>query len=365
MTKIAYIPLGVILGVVSIQAQVQQHLEREVHKIITFDSEIDFTRTPGLMVGLVWEDSSYCFSYGVASKEDSLPLDAGRFFEIGELTQLYTSALTVKLAQEGHFSLDESLVGLLELESVSEASRAITLRHCLQHTAGLPRLLPGFGDLEGTVEDPYAKVTKDQLLEFLEDFQPEKAPPLSYSFSNLNYAFLALALEHKMGQRFETLLQEQLLDPLGLENTFLSMTDSLGARFAQGYNAAGKPVAPWTPSAFDAALGLRTNAEDLLTFLKHLLDPEMAWKLVFSELYADPIPTGIRKNTWMGYGWHLVYHKKKVRVLVHTGSTGGYMAYMALRPETGTGVFVLTNSPYGTKGLGMLVLGMLNENWKK
>jgi D-alanyl-D-alanine carboxypeptidase len=354
--------LGVIFFLFAAEGQVRAHFEREIGKIIAFDAEIDFERTPGLVVGLVWEDSSFLFPYGVASLEDSSAISGEMGFELGELTQVFSSALVMKLAKKGLVDLDAPVSVMLGLDSIDTNAGQINLRQCLNHTSGLPRFPPDFGELEHSTEDPYASHSKSHLLGFFKDFEMSSPPPQPYAFSNMNYALLEIALEKALGKPFPEILNEELLLPLALEQTGME-TDS--ARFAQGYGQNGKPAPLWNPASHQAAFGLKSTPDDLLAWMHFLLHPSPEWAAVFSELYARPVPTGIRKNTLAGYGWHVFYPKKKVRVLVHTGSTGGYMAYMAIVPETKTGVFVLANSPYGVRGLGILVLGMLNNGWKR
>jgi len=317
------------------------------------------------VVGVVWNDSSYIFPFGVASIADSTALTGNTFFEIGELTQVFTAATVVKLAGDGFLDLDASLVDAIGLEVQDTNVGAITLRQCLNHTSGLPRFPPLFGEKEYSSEDPYAAYTEDDLAEFLTEHALDHRPPLPYSFSNMNYAFLEMVVGRAAGMELEAILERELFDPFGMMQTGFSILSKDSSLFAQGYNQAGKPAPLWNPLSYKGALGLRSTPADLVSFMRHFLAPVKDWEPVFSELYRDPVPTGIRKNTWMGYGWHLIFPKKKVRVLAHTGSTGGYMAYMAMVPETRTGVVVLANSPYGDRGLGLLTLKMLNNNWKK
>lgn len=346
------------------QAQPGGDLRREIQKIITFDAEIDFKQTPGLVVGVVLKDSSYIFPFGVRSKEDSVVMNANSLFEIGELTQVFTAAAVVKLSGDGLVDLDSNLAEALGLEVQDTNVRAITIRQCLNHTSGLPRFPPLFGEKEFSSEDPYATYSKEDLAVFLTGYSLTEPPPLPYAFSNMNYAFLEMAVEKATGQGLPAILEQELFLPFGMAGTCFSIPEKDTSLFVQGYSQAGRPAPMWNVMSHKGAFGLKSTPADLIRFMQQYLEPAKDWEAVFSELYMDPVPTGIRKNTWMGYGWHLIYPKRKVRVLAHTGSTGGYMAYMAMVPETGTGVLVLANSPYGVRGLGLLVLRMLNNNWK-
>lgn len=361
--RISCIALGFLLSQKVAQAQAD-HFRREIQKIITFDAEIDFLRTPGLMVGLVLEDTTHFFSFGVASREDSASMEKNSIFEIGELTQVFTAAAVVELSRQGYFDLDSSLTEFLGLEVRDPGVRKISIRQCLNHTSGLPRYPPFFGEQEFSTEAPYATYSKEDLLNFLMECTLDQPPPLPYGFSNMNYACLELIVEKAGALPFEEIMEKVLFHPFGMDQTRFTIPEKDSARIVQGYNQASKPVSMWNLPSHNGAFGLKSTPEDLTRFMEIFLSPEPGWAPVFSELYRDPVPTGIRKNTRMGLGWHLVYPKKHTRVLVHTGSTAGYMAYMAMAPDTKTGVLVLANSPYGSGGLGLLVLRMINRNWK-
>lgn len=361
--RISCIALGFLLSVKMAQAQAD-HFRREIQKIITFDAEIDFIRTPGLVIGLVLEDTTHFFSFGVASREDSSSMDKTSIFEIGELTQVFTAAAVVELSGQGYFDLDSSLTEFLGLEVRDPGVRSISIRQCLNHTSGLPRYPPLFGEREFSAEAPYAAYSKADLLDFLAEYRLDQTPPLPYGFSNMNYACLELLVEKAGAMPFEEIMEKVLFNSIGMNHSGFSIPENDSARIVQGYNQASKPVSMWDLPSHNGALGLKSTPEDLTRFMEIFLSPETDWAPVFSELYRDSVPTGIRNNTRMGLGWHLVYPKKHTRVLVHTGSTAGYMAYMALAPDTQTGVLVLANSPFGTGGLGLLVLRMINKNWK-
>ena len=57
--------------------------------------------------------------------------------------------------------------------------------------------------------------------------------------------------------------------------------------------------------------------------------------------------------------------KKHHPIILHTGATSGYRAYIAFVKETRTGVIVLSNSEYALRGLGYFILKKLNKGFKK
>jgi hypothetical protein len=64
-------------------------------------------------------------------------------------------------------------------------------------------------------------------------------------------------------------------------------------------------------------------------------------------------------------GWYRFLPKKDFPVYVHTGRTSGHSAMIAFSRETKTGVVVLANSSAGTDDLGLLILRMINRQWRR
>ena len=57
-------------------------------------------------------------------------------FEIASCTKPFTAVAIMKLAEQGKLTLDDSIAE--HLPGVPENCRAITVRHLLQHTSGIP-----------------------------------------------------------------------------------------------------------------------------------------------------------------------------------------------------------------------------------
>ena len=323
-------------------AQQKDHFYQQIQKILYYDLDHDYDQTPGFLIGIITGDSTHRYSFGNLDSTD------GRF-EVGEITQLFTAQLVLHLTDAGVLHLDTAIGTYLPLDNYPPS---ITIKDCLQHTSGLPKKPKNFGDYEFSNEQPYANYPKEAILDYFSTFQAAKFKA-GYQFSNLNYALLEMAIESHMQQNFEDILLEYVVQPIGLIATNLE-ADSL---ISPGFNSAGKTAAIQEYASFLGSLGLKSDLKDLLRFLRHQMENS-------GELEAAAIPTQIRKEVLAGYGWHLIRHKRYHSVWVHTGSTAGHRAYLAMVPESQTGVVVLSNAPFGMGGLGYLILRMLNNDWK-
>lgn len=348
----------------NLQAQMAQNLKEEVDKIIRYETKITRENTPGMIIGIVFRDSSFIFPYGSVTKDSIEEPTQHSLFEIGGLTKVYTAILIQSLVADELMHLDSSLNSYLP-DSIRNPKFKATIHNLLTHTSGLPKFPLEFGIYEDTPDNPYANYSKAHLTEFYKDYNPIPADG-KYLYSNLGYALLELAIENSTGKAFDHLMEERILQPLHLSETTFTIEPEGQARFAQGYNVGGIPVAPWQFSSFDASEGLKSTAHDLLFFLKaNMLLHSSQLDDLWVKQWETQLPTDLNRDTYIGLGWHVIHQKKFGNIILHPGSTSGHRVYAGFVPETKTGVVVLTNSEYGIGGLGYLILRMINFNWKK
>lgn len=322
-------------------------LERELNKIVHYDAQVNYERSPGFIVGVIWGDDTFLFPFGTLV--DSLQPPQNRQFELGAVSQLLTAELIRRELASGHLQLD-SPVGTFMPELAGEEQ--LTIRSLLTHGSGISPSPLGLGHAEESLANPYGKIGKEELLQFFQDRNPEVE---GYQYSLFNFALLGILLEELNGQPLEQQYQA-ILPGIWLQVPPL-LPDSL---WVPGYERGGRPTPPWQVDACKGANGLAVDAQSMLRLLQHWL----AVAVGFPDYYRGQAPTGIRKNTLVAYGWHVLKKKKFPEILLHTGATSGHRAFVAMVPETQTGVFVLSNSPYGLGGVGLLTLRMLNNNWK-
>jgi CubicO group peptidase (beta-lactamase class C family) len=215
----------------------------------------------------------------------------------------------------------------------------MTLLQLVTHTSGLPKLPDNIGAFEVDKEQPFEAYTEGVLLDYLKTFDTTLLTVGKYRYAPLNYAILEKVLE---------------------KNGFLTIEKDTFSNKIQaiGYNLAQKPVGTWRfNETFKGALGKQATVKQLLGFMKQQLD--------IAELNTALVPTNIGKYTSMGKAWHVIQETKNLTISVANGTTAGQSAFVAFVPKTRTGVVVLTNSRLVGGKLGMAVLRILNENWKR
>lgn len=282
-------------------------------------------------------------------------IDADSVFEIGSMTKVFTALLLAQMALDGTVKLDDPVAKYLPADArmPERGGRQITLRNLSQQDSGLPRLPDNMRPAD--ISDPYADYTEAQLLEFLGRFALRRDIGSEYEYSNLGVGLLGYSLARAEGTDFETLLRRRILDPLGMKDTAITLSDGQKQRFVTGHDEFLRPTSAWSLPSLAGAGALRSTANDVATFLRAALNPQSpiapAMKLALAERRDAP-------GFAAGLGWMMV-PAPGGELAMHSGGTGGFRSFMAIQPATDRAVVVLTNSALEPSaqdlGLHMLV----------
>ena len=310
---------------------------------------------------LLGDRSGACFAVAVIDKKVSRAivcadpaharkLDTGTAFEIGSVSKTFTAALLAEKIASGTMSLDDPLAKYLPAGTVIPDfdGKPILLRHLVTHTSGLPalptRMQPAHAD------NPYADVTRAQLLGSLADVTLKAAPGTDWAYSNYAMMLLSTVLADQSKTSFETLLARDVVAPLGMTHSFVGAAPA-GVVLADGHLGNGKPTAHWTFGADSAGVGgIRASLDDMVIYVQAQLG-----------VHATTLPLAMTQQRVSGVGgrpmamnW-LIAPLDGVDTFAHEGGTGGFSSFVAFNPSTHRGVVILSDTAMTTVGgLGSL-----------
>lgn len=161
---------------------------------------------------------------GMADEAAGAPNDASTVFQTASAAKPFTAIAVLQLRDAGKLELDNPVARLLP----GFPYPAITVRHLLTHTSGLPDL-ELFEAL--VVAHPDHVVTGEDLLPALGAWPqpPAFAPGARFQYSNTNYQLLALIVSTVSGEAFPDYLRRHLFAPAGMNSTY-----ALGGRPPRG-----------------------------------------------------------------------------------------------------------------------------------
>ncbi|HVO97921.1 MAG TPA: serine hydrolase [Bryobacteraceae bacterium] len=295
-----------------------------------------------IVVGVIDTNGRRVVSYGSLAKSDTRRLDGDTVFEIGSMTKVFTSLLLMDMARRGEVVLTDPVSKYLpaSVKVPERNNRKITLADLSTQSSGLPRMPTNFAPKDNA--NPYADYSVQQMYDFISGYQLTRDIGEKYEYSNLGVGLLGHALSLRAGMSYEALVRARICDPLSMTNTRIALTPDMKARLAVGHSETLAPVANWDIPTLAGAGALRSNANDMLTFLAANLG---YIKTPLAQAMADEVsirrPIGM-PNMEIAYGWH-IQTKDESSIIWHNGGTGGYRTYMGYDPKARAGVVVLSN----------------------
>lgn len=325
---------------------------------------------PTIAWGLV-RDGALSDSGGVGVLHDGSTPDQHTVYRIASMTKSFTAAAVLALRDEGVVALDLPVAEYApELAPVRgpEGAPAITLRHLLSMTSGLP------------TDDPWADRHLDMSIDEVDEIYRAGAlfafqPNDSYEYSNLGFAMIGRCVRRATGRSVQAHITERFLLPLGLHDT--SWTEPEHDRWARPFRwQDGAHVTDEPHPIGDGEIapmgGLWTTVHDLAQWVSWLdsanstpYQPDAVGLSASSRREMQRWHTyigvsdvaGGRFPSGYGFGLRMLDHTDLGPVVAHSGGVPGYGSNMRWVGGSGVGAIALANTTYAP--MGGLTLQML------
>jgi CubicO group peptidase (beta-lactamase class C family) len=326
-------------------------LQRRLAPVVT--KAMKKFNVPGVSVGVILDGEEQYVSEGVTSVEFPLDVDERTMFQIGSTTKTYTATALMTLVEEGKVNLEDKVTKYLPKFKLGDAAalKQLTVRHLVTHTGGF--LGDYFDDLGRGDDALRRKVGRMRT----------KTPQLTpvgklMSYNNAGFYVLGRLVEEVSGQRYEDLIQQRILDPLEMNQTFWFAEDVFTYKTALGHelklDGSAAVARPWgLTRGANPAGGIASTAVDQMKYARfHLgMGPTAKDKRVLKQPTIRQMQKPLAKVGFgmcdnVGVSW-LLDDYSGTRVVKHGGSINGHMSEFVLVPSKGFGVTVLTNGQRG------------------
>lgn len=291
--------------------------------------------------------------FGVRQLDGDDAVTSQTLFPVASDTKCFTAAVLCLLAAEGKLDLDAPVRDHVPWFRLSDpvASELVSCRDLLSHRTGLPgHDMVWYGETPRPLEG---------LVRSLRHLSVSKQLRQAWQYNNLCYSTAGYLTEVLTGLDWEQAVQTRLLDPLQMKASGFSAHDASAGNFAWPYHDVdGQLTRQALPSRSmqKPAGGLVTNVEDLANWLLARLGQDVGGERVLTdrvlaELHA-PAMVGAATELMperhsLGYalGCHVDSYRGN-KLIAHGGNLIGYSSNVAVAPELGVGVAVLTNRHY-------------------
>jgi CubicO group peptidase (beta-lactamase class C family) len=310
------------------------------------------SREPGAAV-LVAKDGRVVFErgYGITDLRTMRGIDARTNFRLASVTKQFTAAAVILLVRDGKLRYEDRLTDVFP--DFPEYGRAITIRHLLNHTSGLPDYEDLMPPADSSAPAEQIQIKDAGVLELLTRQESGKfVAGAKWAYSNSGYVLLGLVVEKASGRPFADFLRDRIFVPLKMTGTvaYERGKNEVSNR-AYGHTLEGGRWSETDQSPTSATLGdggVYSSLSDLLKWDKamsgHTLlsEPEMRPALTPVQVPADAPTEPDGTPADYGFGWFLNPWEGHARMW-HYGETIGFRTAIQRFTDDGFTVIVLCN----------------------
>ena len=302
-------------------------------------------------------------AYGhLTYEKDSPPATLDTIYDLASVSKAVgTTSATMLLHQEARVNLDDCVNEYVPIFDQGDV-RAMTVRHLLTHSSGLPSYTQA---AKAEADRKEGESKSDALVRLIASLPLKYKTGEGHLYACLNFITLARVNEKAAGMPQEQFLRERLFGPLGMANTGYLLTDAQKERaaptvgrpnFRQG--TVHDPLAAYYIDSEHSGgnAGLFSSANDLTRFCqmilsggqwdgRQILKPE-----TIDTFVTNSLPLRLREVYGLGWGRYLrppsatpLNRGYDKAAFGHNGYTGTYIHFDRY---AGTFLVVLTNRVY-------------------
>ncbi len=295
--------------------------------------------------GVVLYDNNFGFeNYGKKIK-----LTDNSKFQLASISKTFTAVAVLHLIEIGKLSLEDSIQEYYPKFPIHN----ITLKMLLSHRSGLPDYRFAYED---SASLGFKKVNNQDLMRWMENQPPplQFKPGRKFTYCNTNFAVLAAIVEKTTGMKFDDYMEQFILTPIGMNNTYFITSDDKklcdNKTCGYNYNWCAEPV-----DAFDGILGdkgVYSTTHDLLQWYKMLTSNCFLKKETIDMAFTPQSFEHAGKKNY-GLGFRMIEYEPGKKCIYHNGWWKGYNTVFYTNPQEQYVIIVLGNkfnhSPYMLK----------------
>src|SRR5699024_3047082 len=173
----------------------------------------------------------------------------------------------------------------------------------------------------------------------------------AWKYSNFGMSLIGYALGVVSGKGYWDMMNDFLLDELGLKNTYLGTKNNN----LHGYDRKNNDSGNWEwdrDNLISSAGAISSTAEDLLEYANVNMYEDKPYLSLCHKKHAS-----MKKKYDMGLGWWLL--KENNNVLLHGGGTGCFSSFLGIDKEKKVASVVLSNYRLGMNDDGKIGISLL------
>lgn len=361
--------LSVLLSIgAPVIAQTSEVSQQQIERVTDYvQTQMNQAKIPGAALVILQGDKLlYKETFGLSDTESGQAVTSNTLFELASTTKAFTGLAILKLEQEGKIKTEDLITKYIpEFHMYFQGKKAeITVAQLLNQTSGI-----AFKTID---KIPVSKNNDalEKTVQTLIGEELQSAPGTKFSYATINYDVLGLIIQRVTGQSYEAYMTEDILKPIGMNNTYLLGKDTTPKEFATGYKVNFLKARPYEAPAYRGntpAGYIVTNANDIEKWLKVQLgtasQSSIDNALIMKSHEFDKKLLSEGEDWIYKDGWYIEDNGNRI---YHNGNNPNFSSTIFLELDNQLGVALLANMnsdyTYSTvKGI-MQILNGQNAN---
>jgi CubicO group peptidase (beta-lactamase class C family) len=316
-------------------ARAQDTLSDRIDRFVS--EEMQRQHVPGVGVAVIQRGQVIKVQgYGVSNLEHRVAVTPETMFQSGSLGKQFTAMAVMMQVEDGKLALSDSIAKFFP--DAPATWRAITVRHLLTHTSGIPDYVEGVLDMR-------KDYTEDELAKFAFGLPLEFPAGARWNYSNTGYVLLGIIVHKVSGSFYGDVLATRVFKPLAMLTARVINEADIVPNRAAGYRLENGEVknqewvAPRLNTTADGSLYF--SLRDLIAWdagvrARAILKPE-SWTQILT-----PVTLTSGKTYPYGFGWFLD-ERGGSPLQQHSGSWQGFKSQFSRFLGDDLSVVVLAN----------------------
>jgi D-alanyl-D-alanine carboxypeptidase len=295
---------------------------------------------PGVLVGVsVPGEGDYVSAQGTANLDTGTEPQPNDQFRIGSVTKTFVATAILQLVDQGKLSKSDTLS---EWYPDFPNADEITIDDLLRMRSGIPDYWAE-ETLKHYYDNPFQNVTNEDIIEAAaaeaDQFEP---PDQETKYTDTNYNILGAILEKVSGNDIATQIDQSIISPLGLDNTFYPTNNELpGDLHGYGLNPQSGEFEDKTvlnPAPADGAGAMISDISDLGVWARAVYNGDLLNPETQRARLETQRGEGVSESS--GYGEGI---GKAGKLWGHGGTISGFSTEMWYIPEADATIVISVN----------------------
>ncbi|MCF8059419.1 MAG: beta-lactamase family protein [Bacteriovoracaceae bacterium] len=251
-------------------------------------------------------------------------------YRIGSISKTYTAVIIAKLVEDKMLKYNDVLSTYFP---TIQNAKKITIEQLLQHRSGLVN----FTDTKDYMSYAESPATEQQHITRIVKNGTNFKPNQKHEYSNTGYVLLSLIAEKASGKSYSMLLDQYIVTPLKLKNTYVFNADERKRNEVISFEKR-ENWAPSTNTHQSVPLGagsIAANAEEVAIFFHALFNNKLVNKKSLEKM--------TKMNEGYGHALFQIPYGKKIG-LGHNGRIDGFSSIAAYFPDSNIVFIQISNA---------------------